>query len=157
MYKGRTWRNINKIKNEKKKKIIDEIANEVWKRKNGDKLLRLSTEIYKENPIEKWKLSCILILPKKGDFGIIKNCRILNLNAIAAKVYNKLFFIPKMREMRRNFEWIDPWPHWTDDPSYHERSRAKNLMATPVFVAFSKAWSHSFARTFMVSHISMKY
>ena len=52
-------------------------------------LTLLSNTVNKQSTIEKWVKLCILLFPKKGDLGIIKNSRD---NNIAAKVYNALLF-----------------------------------------------------------------
>ena len=42
------------------------------------------------NTIDRWTKGCILLSPKKGDFGIAKNYRGIALTSIVAKIYNAL-------------------------------------------------------------------
>ena len=83
---------LTKIKIKTRKAAsFDEIPPAEWKtRKFDDQLLRYSNAMYNQNTIERWTKGCILPFPKKADFGITKNYRVIILTSIATKIYNAL-------------------------------------------------------------------
>ena len=66
---------LSKIKN-KKPSSLDEIYPEIWMTRTfDDVLLRFSNAVYKENTIDIWTKSCILLFAKTGGSWITKNNR----------------------------------------------------------------------------------
>ena len=59
-------------------------------RKFNDLLLWVYNTVFKQNTIERWTKGCILSFSKKGDLGITKNYRSINLAFIIAQVNNAL-------------------------------------------------------------------
>ena len=77
-----------KIKN-RKAAMLDETPSEVWKAiEFDDILLRQYTAVYNQNTIDRYTEGCILPFSKKGDLGIAKNYRGINITSIAVKIYN---------------------------------------------------------------------
>ena len=93
-------RSLRKIKN-RKAVSLDKIPPKIWKtRKFDDPLLRLYNTIYKQKTIQKWTKSCIRLLLKKSDIGIIKNCR---RTAVAVKFYNLwLLICIQLKKIKKN-------------------------------------------------------
>ena len=125
-----------KIKN-KKAASLDEIHPEVWKTKKFNEIFfRLCNAVYKQNTTEKWTKIFILLFLKNCDLGIIKNYGSFTLTAIATKVYNALFLWKNQNSFWRNRS--------TTSQILTIRRiigvRAKNLVATQLFVDFSKAF-----------------
>ena len=90
---------------------------------------------------------CILQFPKKGDLGLAKNNRDITLTSIAAKIYNALLrnrIEPKIDNMlRKNQNGFRRNRSTTSQiltvRRILEGVRAKNLLATLLFVDFTKA------------------
>ena len=76
----------------RKAAILNKLPLKVWKKRKFDNvfLYNYGNTVYKQNTTEKWMKGCILLFPKKGNLGIIKNYKGITLTAIAAKVYNTL-------------------------------------------------------------------
>ena len=123
---------------------LDEILPKVWKtRQFDDILLWHCNAVYNQNPINRWAKGCILPFPKKGDLRLAKNYRGITLTSITANIYNALL---------RNH--IEPFGFY-ENGFWRNRSmmsqiltillilegvRAKNLVATTLFVDFTKAF-----------------
>ena len=67
---------------------LDEMSPELWK----TILLRLCNTVYCQNTMDKWTKGCILLFPKKGDFGITKNNSGINPTKIVANIYTAILF-----------------------------------------------------------------
>ena len=84
---------------------LDEIPPWVWKtREFDDILLRHSNVEYNQNTIDRWTKGIILPFSKKGNLGIAKNNRVINLTSIVAKMYNALlrnYIEPKIEKILR--------------------------------------------------------
>ena len=93
-----------KIKN-RKAAGLGEILPEVWKtRKFDDILLQLCNAVYNQNTIDRWTKGWTRAFPKKGNLGLAKNYRGINLTSIAAKIYNALLcncIEPKIEKILR--------------------------------------------------------
>ena len=50
----------------------------------------LCNAAYNQNTIDGWTKGCILLFPKKGDLGLVKNYRGITLISRVAKIYNAL-------------------------------------------------------------------
>ena len=91
---------------------------------------------------------CILPFPKKGDLGLAKNYRSITLTSIAAKTYNVLLcncIEPKIDNiLRKNQNGFRRNISMTSQILTSRRIlvgvRAKNLQATILFVAYTKAF-----------------
>ena len=91
---------------------------------------------------------CILPFPKKGDLGLVKNCRGITLTSIAAKIYNALLcncIEPKIDNILRKDQNGFRRNRSTTSQilTIHkilEGVRAKNLQATILFLIFTKAF-----------------
>ena len=139
---------LSKIKNRKAAGLDDEIPPEVWKtRKFDDILLWHCNAVYNQNPLDRWMKGCILPFPKKGDLGLAKNYRGITLTSIAAKIYNALLrnhIKPKIDNIlrknqngfRRNRSTMS---QILTIRRILEGVRSKNLLATILFVDFTKA------------------
>ena len=139
---------LRKIKNRKAARL-DEIPPEVWKTRQFDNiLLRHYNAVYNQNPIDRWTKGCIFHFPKKGDHRLAKNYRGITLTSIAAKIYNALL-------QNRIEHKIDNILRKNQNCFRRNRSttsqiltirrilegvRAKNLLATLLFVDFTKAF-----------------
>ena len=139
---------LRKIKN-RKAAGLDEIPPEVWKtRQFDDILLRHCNSVYNQNPIDRWMKGCILPFPKKGDLGLAKNYRGITLSSIAAKIYKALLrnrIEPKIDNiLRKNQNGFRRNRSTTSQiltiRRILEGVRAKNLLATILFVDFTKAF-----------------
>ena len=139
---------LKKIKN-RKAAGLDEIPPEVWKtRQFDDILLRQCYSVYSQNRIERWMKGCILPFPKKGDLGLAKNYRGITLTSIAAKIYNALLrnrIEPKIDNiLRKNQNGFRRNRSTTSQiltiRRILEGVRAKNLLATLLFVDFTKVF-----------------
>ena len=126
----------------------DEIPPEVWKTWQFDNiLLRHCNAVYNQNPIDRWMKGCILPFPKKDDLGLTKNYRGITLTSIAAKIYNALrrnHIEPKIDILRKNQNGFRR-NRFTNSQILTIRRilegvRAKNLLATLLFVDFTKAF-----------------
>ena len=140
---------LRKIEN-RKAAGLDEISPEVWKTwEFNEILLRYCSTVYNQNIIDRWTKGCILPFPKKGDLGITKNYRGINLKSIAAKIYNAL--------LHNSIEPINEKIIWKYQNGF-QRNRsttsqistihrifegvcAKNLQVILLFVNFSKAFN----------------
>ena len=120
-----------------------------WKtRQFDDILLRHCNAVCNQNPIDRWMKGCILPFPKKGDLGLAKNNRGITLTSIAAKIYNALLrnrIEPKIDNiLRKNQNGF--WRNRSTTSQIltirriFESVRAKNLLATLLFVDFTKAF-----------------
>ena len=90
---------------------------------------------------------CSLPFSKKGDLGLAKNYRGITLTSIAAKIYNALLrncIEPKIDILRKNKNGFRRNRSTTSQIlTIHrilEGVRAKNLLATLLFVDFTKAF-----------------
>ena len=91
---------------------------------------------------------CTLALPKKGDLGIIKNYRGITLTVITAKFYNALLLNhirPEVKKvLRKNQNGFRRNRSTTSlivtIRRIIEQVRAKNFVATILFVDFFKAF-----------------
>ena len=89
---------------------------------------------------------CILPFPKKGDLGLAKNYRGITLKSITAKIYNALLrnrIEPKIDNiLRKNQNGFRRNRSTTSQiltiRRIHEGVRAKNLLATLIFVDFPR-------------------
>ena len=140
---------LRKIKN-RKAAGLDEITPEVWKtRQFDDILLRHCIVVYNQNPIDRWMKGCILPFPKKGDLWLARNYRGITLTSIAAKIYNALLrnrIEPKIYDiLRKNRNGFRRNRSTTSQILTFRRIlegvRAKNLLATLIFVDFTKAFN----------------
>ena len=141
------WR---KVKN-RKAAGLDEIPPEVWKtRKFDDILLRHCNAVYNPNPIDRWMKGCILPIPKKSNlrfFFFAENYQGIKLTSIAAKIYNVLqrnSIEPKIDNiLRKNQNGFQRNRSTTSQILTIRRIlvgvHAKNLLATRLFVDFTKA------------------
>ena len=92
---------------------------------------------------------CILPFPKKDDLGLAKNYRGITLTSIAAKIYNALLrnrIEPKIDNiLRKNQNGF--WRNRSTTSQILtirrilEGVRAKNILATLLFVDFTKAFT----------------
>ena len=139
---------LRKIKNTKAAGL-DEIPPEVWKTRQFDDIqLRHCNAVYNQNSIDRWMKGCILPFPKKGDLGLAKNYRSITLTSIAAKIYNALTLAsiePKTDNiLRKNQNGFRRNRSTTLQiltiRRILEGVRAKNLLATILFVDFTKAF-----------------
>ena len=77
------------IKNVRNNKAsgVDNIPAEVRKAGicNGQ-LLYICNRVYNQQPVDTWRQSCIIPLPKKGDLRVATNYRGISLIPIAAKI-----------------------------------------------------------------------
>ena len=80
---------LKKLKTEKLQ-AYTEYSLKFRRQKKIDYILLLCTAVYKENTIEKFIKGCILSFSKKGNLGIIKNCRSITLKARSASIFNAL-------------------------------------------------------------------
>ena len=98
--------------------------------------------------IDRWTKGCILPLPKKDDRRLAKNYRGITLTSLATKIYNALLhncIEPKIENMlrknqngfRRNRSTMS---QILTICRILEGVRAKNLVATMLFVDFTKAF-----------------
>ena len=138
---------LRKIKN-REAAGLDEIPPEVWKtRQFDDILLRQCNAVYNQNRIERWMKGCILSFPKKDDLGLAKNYRWITLTSIAVKIYHALLrnrietkidnILGKNQNgFRRNRSTTS---QILTIPRILEGVRAKNLLATLLFVDLTKA------------------
>ena len=122
---------------------------EVWKTKQFDDIqLRHCNAVYNQNPIDRWTKECIHTFPKKGDLGIAKNYRGKTLTSMATKIYYALLrnrIEPKIMNIlwknqsgfRRNRSTTS---QILTIRQILEGVRAKNLVATILFVDFAKAF-----------------
>ena len=70
---------------------IDNIPAEIWKAGIcNEQLLYVCNRVYNQKPVDIWRQSFIISLPKKGDLRLATNCRGISLTTTAAKIYNKL-------------------------------------------------------------------
>ena len=91
---------------------------------------------------------CILPFPKRGDLGLVKNYRGITLTSIAAKIYNALQrnrIEPKIDNiLRKNQNGFQRNRSTTSQiltiRRILESVRTKNLLATKLFVDFTKAF-----------------
>ena len=91
---------------------------------------------------------CVLPFPEKGDLGLAKNYRGITLTSIAAKIYNALLrnrIEPKIDNiLRKNPNGFrrnrSPTSQILTIRRILEGVRAKNLLATLLFVDFTKAF-----------------
>ena len=140
---------LRKIKN-RKAAGLDEIPPEVWKTRQFNDILRHCNAVYNQNPIDRWMKGCILLFPKKGDLGLVKNYRGITLTSIAAKIYNALLrnsIVPQIDKiLRKNQNDFRRNRSTTSQiltiRRILEGVRAKNLQATLLFVDFTKAFDY---------------
>ena len=109
-------------------------------KKFNDIFLRLCNTVYTQNIIGKWRKSCILLLPKKGNHKITKNYSGIALTGIAAKVYNNTLLLnriqPEVEKIlsKKSKQLSKKLIHNvinSDYPSYHRWStRKKKIEAT---------------------------
>ena len=139
---------LRKIKN-RKAAGLDETPPEAWKtREFDDILLRHCNAVYNQNTIDRWTKGCILLFPKKGDLGLVKNYRGITLTSIVAKIYNALLcnhIEPKIENiLRKNQNGFQRNQSTTSQiltiRQILEGVHAKNLEAKILFVDFSKAF-----------------
>ena len=139
---------LRKIKN-RKASGLDEIPPEVWKTGQFDDiLLRNYNAVYNQNQIDRWVKGCILPFPKKGDLGLAKNNRGISLTSIVAKIHNALLrnrIEPNIDKiLRKNQNGFRRNRSTTSQiltiRSILEGVWAKNLLATILFVDFTKAF-----------------
>ena len=139
---------LKKIKN-RKAAGLDEIPPEVWKtRQFYDILLRYCNAVYNQNTIHRWMKGCILPFPKKGGLRLAKNYRGITLTSIAAKIYNALLWNriePKINNILRKTQNGFRRNRSTTSQILTIRRilegvRTKNLLATLLFVDFTKAF-----------------
>ena len=69
---------------------LNEIPPDVWKTRKFYIVIWYYNAVYNQITIDRWTKGCILPVPKKGDFRIVKNYLSKALTSIAAKVYNAL-------------------------------------------------------------------
>ena len=128
---------------------MDEIPSEVWKTRQFDNIrLRQCNVVYNQNPKDRWMKGCILPFPKKGGLGLAKNYRGRTLTSIAAKIYNALLrnhIEPKIDNiLRKNQNGFrrnrSPTSQILTIRRILEGVRAKILLATLIFVDFTKAF-----------------
>ena len=80
----------------------DNIPVEVWKAGIcNEQLLYICIRVYNQQPIDIWRQSCIIPLPKKGDLRLSTNYRAVSLTPTTAKIYNKLL-LHKIRPVLEN-------------------------------------------------------
>ena len=122
---------------------------EVWKTKQfNDIQLRHCNVVYNQNPINKWMKGYILAFPKKSDLRLAKNYLGIILTFIAAKIYKALLrnlIKPKIDNiLRKNQNGFRRNRSTTSQiltiRRILEGVRAKNLLATILFVDFTKAF-----------------
>ena len=139
---------LRKIKIEKLQGLM-KFPPEVWKtRQFSDILLRHCNAVYYQNPTDRWMKGCILPFPKKGDLELAKNYPGITLISIAAKIYNALLrnrIEPKIDNiLRKNKNGFQRNRATTSliltIRRILEGMRAKNLLATILFVDFTKAF-----------------
>ena len=118
-----------------------------WFKTFDDILLWYSNAVYNQNTIGRWAKGCILPFPKKGDLGIAKNYRGITLTSIAAKIYNALqrnSIEPQIEKiLRKNKNGFRRNWFTTSQILTIRRIlgvRAKNIVATILFVDISKAF-----------------
>ena len=140
--------NLRKIKDRKATRL-DEITPEVWKTRKFDEILpRHCNAIHNQNTIDRWTKGCILPFPKKDDLGLAKNYRGITLTSIAANIYHALLcnrIEPKIEKiLRKNQNGF--WRNRSTTSQIltirriREGVRAKNLVATILFVDYTKAF-----------------
>ena len=111
-------------------------------------LHRHCNAVYHQNPIDRWMKGCILPFHKKGDLRLAKNYRGITLTSITAKIYNALLrnrIEPKIDNiLRKNENGFRRNRSTTSQiltiRRILEGVRAKNLLATLLFVDFTKAF-----------------
>ena len=134
---------LKKIKN-RKAAGLDEIPPEVWKtRQFDDILLRQCNAVYSQNRIERWMKGCINPFPKKGNLGLARNYRGITLTSIAAKIYNAQLrnrIEPKIDNILRKNQNRSTTSQILTIRRILEGVRAKSLLATLLFVDFTKAF-----------------
>ena len=114
----------------------------------NDILLRYCNTVDNQNKIDRWTKRFILPWPKKGDLRIAKNYRGITLTSIAAKIYNaqlRNHIEPKIKKIpRKNQNGFRKNRSTTSKVlttcQILEGFRTKNLLATILFVDFSKAF-----------------
>ena len=90
-----------KVKNREAVGLV-KILPEVWMVRKVDEIpVELYNAVYKQNKIDKSTIGCILLFPKKGGFGIIKNCTGITLTTISAKFHNALLLILSNLKLRK--------------------------------------------------------
>ena len=97
---------------------------------------------------DRWIKGCILPFPKKGDLGLAKNYRGIMLTSLAAKIYNALLrnrIEPKIDNILRKNQNGFRRNRSTSSQILTigrilEGVRAKNILATILFVDFTKAF-----------------
>ena len=93
------------IKNLKNNKAsgIDNIPAEVWKAGIcNEQLLYICNRVYNQQPVDIWRQSCIISLPKKGDLRLAANYRGISVTPAAAKILNKLLLHRLRRPVLEN-------------------------------------------------------
>ena len=110
--------------------------------KFDDILLRYCNAVYNQNTIDRWTKGCIFPFPKKGDLEFAKNY----LTSIAVKIYNTLLLNciePEIEKIRWKNQNGFRRNRFTTSQILTIRQilgvRAKNLVATLLFVDFTKA------------------
>ena len=139
------------IKNLKNNKAsgIDNIPAEVWKAGIcNEQLLYICNRVYNQQPVDTWRQSCIIPLPKKGDLRLATNYRGISLTPTAAKIYNKLL-LHRIRPVLENI-LRDNQNGFREKRSTTaqiftlrliiEGVKQKQLPAVIIFVDFSKAF-----------------
>ena len=129
---------------------LDEIPPEIWKTGQFDNIqLRQCNAVYNQNPIDKMDEGMYAPpFPKKGNLGLAKTYRGINLTSIAAKICNALLrncIEPKIDNiLRKNQNGF--WRNRSTTSQILtirrilEGVRAKNLQATISFVDFTKTF-----------------
>ena len=139
------------IKNLKNNKAsgIDNIPAELWKAGIcNEQLLYICNRVYNQQPVDTWRQSCIIPLPKKGDLRLATNYRGISLTPTAAKIYSKLL-LHRIRPVLENILG-------DNQNGFRERRlttaqiftlrciiegvKQKQLPAVIIFVDFSKAF-----------------
>ena len=128
---------------------LEEITPEVRKTCEFDDIvLWLCNTIYNENTIDRWTKAYILPFPKKGDFGLPKNYRYINLTSITSKIFKPLLLncveqkiVKILRKNQNSFRRNRTTT--SKILTIHrilEGVRAKSQEATILFVEFAKAF-----------------
>ena len=143
---------------------LEEAPPEVWKTREFDnKLFLHCNALNNQNIIDRWTKGRILLFPKKGQLGIAKNYRGINLTCIAAKIYNALLrnrIEPKIEKILRMNQSSFRRNRSTTSQILTIRRIlegvcAKNLEAIILFVDFSKAFD--FIRRGKMEQIFLAY
>ena len=110
-------------------------------------LLRIIIIIIIQNTIDGWTKGCVLLFPKKGGFGIVKNYLGITLTSISTKIYNALRcnrIEPKiekiLRKNQNGFQRNRSSSQILTIRRILEGLRVKNLVTTILFINFSKAF-----------------